>query len=118
MTTGTAIRTARAFGACGRKGCRYVHVTALESDANDDGYRYVRDTQGVRYAAFPYSANVAAAMTAAGLVCPDHGATMTYRGVKVTYNPDKICDGRCMNAKRPNCDCSCSGENHGKAGCP
>lgn len=28
---------------------------------------------------------------------------------------DKVCGPRCHNAKGPDCDCSCAGDNHGKA---
>lgn len=119
MTATQTIATGRAFGKCLIKGCKHVHVTALEvSEGHDDGLRFVRDGDGTQYLATPYSLKAVAAMAAAGLVCPQHGGTMTYVGIKATYNPDKVCDGRCMNAKRPNCDCSCAGENHGKAGCP
>jgi hypothetical protein len=118
MTATKTRTTGRAFGKCAVKGCKYVHVTALELDYNsnglDEGYRYVRDADGARYIAQPYSLKAVKAMAAAGLACPQHGGTMTYVGTKATYNPEKVCDGRCMNAKRPNCDCSCSGENHGK----
>lgn len=31
------------------------------------------------------------------------------------YSAETRCDARCENAKRPNCECSCAGENHGKA---
>ena len=33
--------------------------------------------------------------------------------VRGSYNEEKFCDGRCMGAKGPNCECSCGGENHG-----
>lgn len=36
------------------------------------------------------------------------------RPIKWTYRPDPTeCDGRCMGAKGPNCDCKCKGANHG-----
>jgi hypothetical protein len=34
----------------------------------------------------------------------------------INYNPEgkqHKCDGRCVNAKRGDCECSCGGENHG-----
>lgn len=34
----------------------------------------------------------------------------------VRYNPEGSnykCDGRCLNAKRGDCECSCGGRNHG-----
>jgi hypothetical protein len=114
--------TGRAFGRCETKGCRYVHVTALEMDRTssgvDSGFRYVRGADGARLLATPYSVAAVKAMSTTELGCPQHGGTMTYVGVRATYNPDKICDGRCMNASKPSCDCSCNGENHGKAGHP
>ncbi len=30
-----------------------------------------------------------------------------------TYNADKECNGKCMGATGPACDCKCGGENHG-----
>jgi hypothetical protein len=30
------------------------------------------------------------------------------------YSEETRCDARCENARRPNCECSCAGENHGK----
>lgn len=38
-----------------------------------------------------------------------------FKYVVGSFNPDKVCDGRCMSAKRSSCDCSCGGENHGSA---
>jgi hypothetical protein len=37
------------------------------------------------------------------------------KGVKGTFNADVACDPRCMNARGPNCECSCNGANHGAA---
>jgi len=34
-----------------------------------------------------------------------------------TLNEGKKCDGRCMSATGPSCDCSCGGENHGANHC-
>lgn len=118
MTATQTHPTTRAFGKCSRKGCRHTHVTALEARGRA-GIIYFTAPDGLVWqAAGGYFPQVDAAMRDAGLVCPDHGATMIYVGIKATYNPEKVCDGRCMNAKRPNCDCSCNGENHGNAGCP
>lgn len=33
--------------------------------------------------------------------------------VKGFLNPDVPCDGRCINAHGPSCDCACGGKNHG-----
>ena len=41
-----------------------------------------------------------------------HGRT-TMTPVNGYYNAEKGCDGRCMNARGSDCECSCGGENHG-----
>lgn len=35
------------------------------------------------------------------------------RPVLGKLNPEKVCDGRCMGATGPNCECQCGGANHG-----
>lgn len=46
--------------------------------------------------------------------CPSHGNRfMVWRPLKATYNITKECNGRCMGAIGPACDCSCGGDNHG-----
>jgi hypothetical protein len=50
------------------------------------------------------------------LTCSNCGSDdVRLKAVKGTYNPDVGCDPRCMNAKGPNCECSCNGANHGAA---
>ncbi len=41
------------------------------------------------------------------------GGTFQLRRIEGRYNPTKACDGRCMSAKGPQCECSCGGKNHG-----
>ena len=36
------------------------------------------------------------------------------RGIYGSYVEEKICDGRCMGATGPTCECSCGGLNHGR----
>lgn len=43
-----------------------------------------------------------------------HGANVL-SDVAGTYNEDKACDARCMNARGPSCDCRCGGELHGRS---
>lgn len=110
MTTMTDIPTARAFGACMMKGCRHKTVTELPAL----GGRPVVYAEGVGYVDAATDGGISTrAMRAAGLVCPTHGAEMIFRLVQATYNPAKICNGRCMSAKTASCDCSCNGANHG-----
>lgn len=52
-------------------------------------------------------------MSGSGLVCPDHNTYLKPVPVKGVVSLDKSCDGRCMNATGPNCECSCAGTNHG-----
>jgi hypothetical protein len=40
--------------------------------------------------------------------------SVSWNAVAGTYNPKEKCGAKCHNAKGPNCDCSCKGENHGK----
>lgn len=47
--------------------------------------------------------------------CPGCGrAWSTCQRVKGHRVPEIPCGGKCRNAKGPNCDCSCGGENHGR----
>jgi hypothetical protein len=51
-----------------------------------------------------------------GLTCAECGSDDVWlKPVKGTYNEDVACDPRCMNARGPNCECSCNGSNHGSA---
>lgn len=60
-----------------------------------------------------YDAAHLATLRAHGLVCDEHDRYLTVVAIKGIVNVDKTCDGRCMNATGPNCECSCGGENHG-----
>lgn len=44
--------------------------------------------------------------------CKAHFLAVPVRG---RFVAEKKCDGRCMGATGPNCDCSCGGKNHGCA---
>jgi hypothetical protein len=63
----------------------------------------------------PYDTARVATLAAHGLVCTEHDRFHTVTPIKGIVNVDKTCDGRCMNATGPNCECSCGGENHGGA---
>lgn len=46
--------------------------------------------------------------------CAECGSTdVKVNVVQGRLNRNKPCDGRCMGATGPNCECSCQGENHG-----
>ncbi len=45
--------------------------------------------------------------------CPKHGRPLKWAEVKGTYKHGIRCDARCQYAKGPDCECSCSGANHG-----
>ncbi|MFD6356750.1 hypothetical protein [Nocardia tengchongensis] len=47
------------------------------------------------------------------LICPKHRTHLKWTALKATYNPDKVCDFRCVGAKRASCECACGGANHG-----
>jgi len=53
------------------------------------------------------------AVTAAGWVCTEHDRFMVTVEVAGVVREDRACDGRCLAATGPNCECSCGGANHG-----
>lgn len=61
----------------------------------------------------PYDVARLATLRAYGLVCEEHDRFLSVTAIKGVVNVDKACDGRCMSATGPNCECSCGGENHG-----
>lgn len=72
-------------------------------------------TREARNSAHPFESARLATLTTHGLVCESHDRFLTVTVIKGVVNVDKSCDGRCMNATGPNCECSCGGENHGGA---
>lgn len=50
-----------------------------------------------------------------GLWCPDCNDQMRVTPLKATRNDAKRCNDVCMRATSITCDCSCGGQNHGKA---
>jgi hypothetical protein len=47
--------------------------------------------------------------------CRKCGQRYFGKEVRGVYNPDIVCNAKCQAAKGPNCECSCGGEQHGKA---
>ncbi len=136
MWTSKAPTTVHVIGKCPRKGCknrrrhtlpgaivtdRFGIHTTFEVPASAP-YETVspRNFSPFRPASkiptdHPYERAWVAAFRAHGWICDDHDTVMMLTPVKGTINLDKSCDGRCMNATGPNCECSCAGQNHGGA---
>lgn len=49
------------------------------------------------------------------LRCVRHRYEFRWRQVEGRFSEAHKCDARCMNATGPNCECSCGGQNHGRA---
>lgn len=47
--------------------------------------------------------------------CPGCKRLRKGNSVRGTYNPSKVCSGRCLNAHTGDCECSCGGKNHGSS---
>jgi hypothetical protein len=115
------METIRVFWKCRTKGCKTHAVTDLNArhgkplltgtfeplwgDVHDiHSWMFTsNDAERTAYRAL-YAAN--------GASCSEHGP-MAGKHLKGTYNPSKVCDGRCTNAKSAACDCQCGGANHG-----
>lgn len=111
----------RYFGRCVIKGCKHRRViepgsverTKLFPGPNG-GTLTVLDTDGRDWPLYEIgSREQIEAFRAAGLACPEHNAVVDFRSGRFTYNPDKVCNAKCMGATGPACDCSCAGANHG-----
>lgn len=125
---GAAASPLRYFGRCTWKGCRHRRVI---DESTPEPVRLRRSTVSSRTGVSEILSLVAAngrvfplywtgldggqhsAFIAAGLICPEHGGALAFRGGLFTYNGAKPCGGRCTNAIGPNCDCECGGRNHG-----
>lgn len=112
-TTATPLRY---FGKCQVKGCKHRRVleaTSAPELEELNGRLLVRASEGLYGLAFVGDKGQDGALKAAGLGCPAHGGSMVYQGGRFTYNPEKVCNAKCMGAAGPACDCSCGGSNHG-----
>lgn len=110
----------RYFGRCTVKGCKHRRVIdATLSRAKlfpgpDGGTLTVLDDNGRDWPLHDIGGSEQLAVfRAAGLVCPEHGSRVDFRRGRFTFNPDKVCNSKCMGATGPACDCSCRGANHG-----
>lgn len=49
------------------------------------------------------------------MACKGCGTYVKLEPVRGRVVPEKVCDGRCMGATGPSCDCACGGKHHGSA---
>lgn len=110
----TTVAPARFIGRCKRKGCTYrkaVDVPRMRVEEIDRrfGHRYSRlvyqRPDGGRTER-PFDSWLWK------VCCPDHEGATRWEVVRGEVT-DHACDGRCMNAIGPSCECSCGGANHG-----
>lgn len=99
-----AVKLDRRFGRCIVKGCKTRRVV--------DGSPYIG--KGWESTPIFYNGGNSAQLIAAGLWCAEHNRHLDWNQLKGRVNLDKECNGVCMAAIGPSCDCSCGGENHGK----
>ncbi|AYR00085.1 hypothetical protein PBI_NEBKISS_153 [Mycobacterium phage Nebkiss] len=95
------VKIDRYFGKCPVKGCKTRKVV--------DGKPYIDEDVPIFYGGYNGKQ-----LIAAGLFCNEHSAHLKWDQLQGRTNPDKECNGVCMAAIGPSCDCSCGGENHGK----
>lgn len=106
----------RFFGYCDHRGCKARKpILAFTHNAKPMARTADQQMFCLYNAAYFRSADTDAIMRRRGLWCEDHDTPMRVEPLKATYNPEKVCDGRCTHAKRAACDCSCRGANHGSA---
>lgn len=125
--TSTETVQLRYFGRCPVKGCKHRSVISATSNPNLRQMRaafgrgdvlVVLDTDGRNWPLHELGNSTQyGAMRHAGLVCPTHNTPVWYVGGRFTYDPEKVCDARCMGAVGPACSCSCEGKNHGGKFC-
>ncbi|MBB3752579.1 hypothetical protein FHT44_005091 [Mycolicibacterium sp. BK634] len=92
----------RWFGKCPVAGCKTRRV--VDSPYIEYGWKSV---------SIFYGGHNGAELVAAGMWCADHQRHLTWNQLQGRVNPDKECNGVCMGAVGPSCDCACGGENHG-----
>lgn len=102
----------RFFAYCETKGCREAKPFMAFEQAGHPMIRTENGLEDLYNAAYFRPPGIEAPMRRRGIWCDDHGP-MRVEALKATYNPDVVCDGRCVNARRASCECSCNGANHG-----
>jgi len=95
------VKLNRYFGKCTVKGCKTRKVW--------EGDPYLPNGHVIHY-----NGHNLKALREAGLWCGEHNRWLTWTQLQGRVNPEKECNGVCMAAVGPSCDCSCGGKNHGK----
>lgn len=94
----TARKLDRRFGKCRIRGCKY---------------RRVVDGSTVNGLPIFYRGGNEDELRSIGAWCPEHDTFLDWNQLTGRTRPDKECNGVCMGAVGPSCDCACGGENHG-----
>lgn len=91
------------LGRCKHKGCDYALFVAPGQEVDAQSFNDVKgDGRAYRVGNEGVFAR-----------CPNRHKFFVLKQIKGTYSPDHKCDSRCLNAKGPECTCSCGGANHG-----
>lgn len=94
-----AVKLERRFGKCTIKGCTTRRVV--------DGHT----VDGI---SIFYRGGNEAELATIGAWCTEHDHHLDWNQLKGRINADRECNGVCMAAIGPSCDCACGGENHGR----
>jgi hypothetical protein len=94
-----ATKLDRRFGRCTVKGCKT---------------RRVVDGSTVAGVLIYYRGGNEAELATIGAWCTEHNRHLDWTQLVGRVKPERECNGVCMGAVGPSCDCACGGENHGK----
>lgn len=94
-----ATKLNRNFGKCRIRGCKTRRI--VEGSFIDGKLIH-------------YRGDNEAELRSIGVWCDEHNTFLKFEPLRGRFNADKECNGVCMGAVGPSCDCSCGGENHGR----
>jgi hypothetical protein len=94
-----------------------TELTSIQPMKNAEFYKRFPEVKGRRYDSF--SMKVGRISSEKPVYVQGQGWAETLLPVERTINFKSnpslhVCDGRCLNAKGHNCECSCGGKNHGR----
>lgn len=89
----------RSFGKCRVRGCKTRKVV-------EGGY--------INGISIHYRGGNENELRSIGCWCEEHNTYLRWNPLRGKFSPNKECNGVCMGAVGPSCDCACGGENHGK----
>lgn len=110
--------TVKALFRCTVKGCRFTvrRDVAAERQVCRTTYYWLSDSGWKNDGGSEFVQTVLARgwYQLAAVKCPDHGGRkVVAKQVAGVRNDDVKCNARCTSARRADCECSCSGANHG-----